>query len=176
MKRLFEQPLVRDSLSLSYVRYPFDLLADLRLDEIGIETYTKNAALNTDDNLLLELAAPRSLYKDNVDNIRASMDSHSRSIFEHLSNFGSATEAYIELASSLFTAKRLEEARDACERALDMGDSFEGWKLLGLIQQSRGDIEAARRAWKMALTLDAAPKDTRFVQAALRSLDTPPSP
>ena len=64
MKGLFEQPSVRDSLSLSYIRYPFDLLADLRLDDRGIETYAKNAPLNTDDNLLLELAAPRSLYKD----------------------------------------------------------------------------------------------------------------
>jgi spermidine synthase len=176
MNQLFDEPSIRESLSLSYVNYPFDLLADLRLDEKGIETYAKGAPLNTDDNLLLELAAPRSLYQDNVEAIRAGMDSHSRSILDHLSNEGSQTEVYLELASSFFTSKRMDEALATCQRALNLDASFEGWKLLGLIHQSRGELDDARTAWETALAMEALPKDKRFVQAALRSLDSPPSP
>jgi len=176
MNRLFEEPRIQGSLSRSYINYPFDLLADLRLDERGVETYANGAPLNTDDNLLLELAAPRSLYRDNIDATRAGMDSHSRSVLEHLSNYGSPTEVYLELASSFFTTKRMDEALATCRLSLGAEATFEGWKLLGLIQQSRGETVEARKAWETALTLEADPKDLRFVQAALRSLDSPPSP
>ncbi|HEX2334675.1 MAG TPA: fused MFS/spermidine synthase, partial [Burkholderiales bacterium] len=59
MTALFARPAVRDSLEQVPARYPFDLLVELLLDERGAAAFAGAARVNTDDNMLLELAAPR---------------------------------------------------------------------------------------------------------------------
>ncbi len=176
MEALFDHPRVKESLSSSMARYPFDLLADLRLDEEGLAAYTSDARLNTDDNLLLELAAPRSLYKDHIDSIRAGMARHSATVLDHVTGYSSPADVYIELASSFFTSERKAEALETCRTALEIEPSFEGLKLLGIILENLGRGNEAREALEEALALGGDPQGRRFVEALIRSIDSPVSP
>ena len=134
---------------------------------------TRRARLiNTDDNLLLELAAPRSLYRDRTDAIREEMRRHPPAVMGVLTEYDSAEDVELELAASYFTGGRKEDALDACLRALEIRDSFEGLKLLGQTLQSLGRIEEAREALERALRHGSGDaQGHRFVQALLHSLD-----
>ena len=114
-------------------------------------SYSQGAPINTDDNLLLELAAPRSLYRDRTDAIREEMRRHPPAVMGVLTEYDSAEDVELELAASYFTGGRKEDALDACLRALEIRDSFEGLKLLGQTLQSLGRIEEAREALERAL-------------------------
>ena len=72
----FADPRVRASLRFAFVEYPADLVVKLGLDEVGVDAYTAGAPLNTDDNMLIELAAPRTLYTDEKEAIYASLRAH----------------------------------------------------------------------------------------------------
>jgi spermidine synthase len=176
MEAMFNSPRIKESLSGSMARYPFDILADLRLDENGLSAYTKDVRLNTDDNLLLELAAPRSLYKDHIESIRAGMARHSAIVLDHVTGYASRAEAYLELASSYYTSGRKDEAFATCKESLAMETSFEGLKLLGIILENLGRGNEAREALEKALALGGDPQGRRFVEALIRSLDSPVSP
>ena len=173
MKRVFEIPQIKKSLSRTYIRYPFDLFVQLRLDEKGAEDFSKGARLNTDNNLILELAAPRSLYHDRINAIRTEMAKYSHTIVGHLTGYQSLDEVYIELAASYFTAAHKEEAIQMCRQALKLKDSFNGQKLLGQILQDMGQKKEAREAFQRALDLGGDPQDRKIVEALLRSLDSP---
>ena len=169
---LFEDPAIKDSLASAHIRYPADILAELRLDDVGMASYSQGAPINTDDNLLLELAAPRSLYRDRTDAIREEMRRHPPAVMGVLTEYDSAEDVELELAASYFTGGRKEDALDACLRALEIRDSFEGLKLLGQTLQSLGRIEEAREALERALRHGSGDaQGHRFVQALLRSLE-----
>ncbi|MBW2161502.1 MAG: hypothetical protein JRH14_16300, partial [Deltaproteobacteria bacterium] len=176
MEALFSRPRIKESLSGTMVHYPFDLLADLRLDERGLAAYSRDARLNTDDNLLLELAAPKSLYRDQIESIRAGMARHSSDVIDHVTGYRSPADAYIELASSYFTSERKDEALETCRTALEIETTFEGLKLLGIILENLGRGDEARVALVEALALGGDPKGRRFVEALIRSIDSPVSP
>ena len=167
MTRRFADPAVRASLAEAYVRYPADLLVKLRLDERGAERFAAGAALNTDDNMRLELAAPRSLYQDRFAAIRVELDRYPPATFDLLTEDGSPAAAEVELAASYFTAGRDDEALRHCERALALEPSFEGLKLLGQIAERRGDRRRARHAWRLALATGGDPGQRALVQALL---------
>ena len=173
MTRRFADPGVRASLGEAYVRYPADLLVRLRLDERGTAVFAAGAPLNTDDNMRLELAAPRSLYQDRLTAIRAELDRHAPVPLDLLTGYGSSAEAEIELAASYFTAGRDDEALRHCERALAFEPSFEGLKLLGQIAERRGDPRRARHAWRLALAAGGNPGQRALVQALLHGAVEP---
>ena len=170
MAQLFNKPRIKESLSLASEDYPSDLLAELQLDEKGSESFSRGAPLNTDDNMLLELAAPRSLYRDSVDAILANLSQHSRSVVDQVTDYDSPSDIYVELAATYFTDGRTEEALTTCRRALDLQASFEAHKLFGQILQSMGRAEEAEQSLKKALTLGGSPQNRRIVEALLRSL------
>jgi hypothetical protein len=41
----------------------------MRLDSRGVDAFTKEAPMNTDDNMRLGAPGPRTLYRDDVDSI-----------------------------------------------------------------------------------------------------------
>ena len=170
MTRRFADPDVRASLAEAYVRYPADLLVKLRLDEGGTAAFAAGAALNTDDNMRLELAAPRTLYQDRLVGIGAALDRHLPTPMDLLTDYGSRAEAEIELAASFFTAGRDEQALRHCERAVAFEPSFEGLKLLGQIAERGGDRGRARHAWRLALATGGDPGQRALVQALLRGV------
>ena len=171
MTRRFADPGVRASLAEAYVRYPADLLVKLRLDEPGTAAFAAGAALNTDDNMRLELAAPRTLYQDRLTAIRAELDRHPPAPFDLLTGYGSPAEAEIEVAASHFTTGRDDEALRHCERALALEPSFEGLKLSGQIAERRGDWRRARHAWRLALAAGGDPSQRALVQALLLGVE-----
>ena len=171
MTRRFAAPGVRASLAEAFVRYPADLLVKLRLDERGTAAFAAGAALNTDDNMRLELAAPRTLYQDRLATIRAELDRHPPAPFDLLTGYGSPAEAEFELAASYFTAGRDDEALRHCERALALETSFEGLKLLGQIAERGGDRRRARHAWRLALAAGGDPPQRALVQALLLGVE-----
>ena len=171
MTRRFADPGVRASLAEVFVRYPADLLVKLRLDERGTAAFAAGAALNTDDNMRLELAAPRTLYQDRLTAIRAELDRHPPVPFDLLTGYGSPAEAEFELAASYFTAGRDDEALRHCERALALEPSFEGLKLLGQIAERGGDRRRARHAWRLALATGGDPPQRAVVQALLLGVE-----
>ncbi len=167
MAERFAEPRVRASLAEAYVRYPADLLVKLRLDDAGTAAFAARAQLNTDDNMRLELAAPRSLYADRLGPIRAEMDEYPPAPLTLLRNPGSAWQAALELAASYFTAGRHDEALDFCEQSLAKAPSFEGLKLLGQIADGQGDHDRARQAWRLALASAGDPGQRALVEALL---------
>jgi len=172
MIRLFDDPRIKESISLAAVNYPSDLLAELQLDEKGSESFSLGAPLNSDDNMLLELAAPRSLYRDSLDAILAELSRHSHSVVAQTTDYDSPADIYVELAATYFTEGRKEEALSTCRRALEHRASFEAHKLLGQILQSMGRAEEARQSLEKALALGGDPQERRIVEALLRSLDS----
>ena len=173
MTQRFADPGVRASLGEAYVRYPADLLVKLRLDDRGTAEFAAGAPLNTDDNMRLELAAPRTLYQDRLTAIRAELDRHPPVPLELLTGYGSPAEANIELAASFFTAGRDDEALRYCERALAFEPSFAGLKLLGQIADRRGDRRRARHAWRLALAAGGDPGQRALVEALLHGAVKP---
>ena len=171
MTRRFAKPGVRASLAEAFVRYPADLLVKLRLDEYGAAAFAAGAALNTDDNMRLELAAPRTLYQDRLTAIRAELDRHPPAPFDLLTDYGSPADVEVELAASYFTAGRNDEALRHCERALALEPSFEGLKLLGQIAERGGDRRRARHAWRLALATGGDPGQRALVRALLLGVE-----
>lgn len=167
MTERFARPGVRDSLAEAYVRYPADLLVKLRLDEAGAAAFAGDAAFNTDDNMRLELAAPRTLYDDRLADIQAEIDRHPPQPLALLTEPGPPGQAELELAASYFTAGLDEEALAYCEQALALAPSFDGLKLLGQIADRRGDPARARRAWRLALASGGDPGQRALVEALL---------
>ena len=169
----FQDPSVKQSLEQAFVRYPTDLLVTLRLDEAGVETFSRGAPLNTDDNMRLELAAPRTLYQDRVEATRAEMARYPPDVLEYLVDYESEPEMEFELAASFFTAGMDEQALRHCRRALELETSFDGLKLLGQVLHRQGELRAARTAWERALAWGGDPASRAFVETLLRSLTRP---
>ncbi len=172
MQQAFAVPRIRQNLELTHIRYPFDLLVQLRLDEQGAAAFSKGGILNTDDNMLLELTAPLSLYHDRAAVLRDKMARYSCEVIDHLGGYASKAEIYLELAASLFTAGRRDEAQQTCRRSLAIENSFNGRKLLGLILHTQGRSEEARRILREALSLGGDEQGRSFVQALLKSIDS----
>ena len=83
---LYRDPEVQASLVLAEMQYPSDVLASMTLDADGTAAFSDGTRLNTDDNMYLELQAPRSLYRDNVEAILATMRKHPPDVLAHLPN------------------------------------------------------------------------------------------
>jgi spermidine synthase len=117
MNQRLGDPAVRASLGEVFVRYPADLLVKLRLDERGTEAFAGAAPFNADDNMRLELAAPRTLYDDQLPAILEALDRHPPVLADMVTDYGSRATLDFELAASLFTAGRDVEALRAWPRS-----------------------------------------------------------
>ena len=158
------------------MQYPSDVLASMTLDADGTAAFSDGTRLNTDDNMYLELQAPRSLYRDNIDAIVATMRRHPPDVLAHLTDVESEAEVRLELAASYFTAERLEEALVQTEEAVAIESSFEGQKLRGQVLQQLGRDDEAKAALQNALDAGGDDAGRRFVEAMLRALDSPVGP
>jgi spermidine synthase len=173
LNQLYQSKEIGESLARAGLKYPSDVLVSMRLDSLGVEAYAKEAALNTDDNMRLELRAPKTLYRDDVDAILAAMGKHRPDIVSQLSDMSSEAWVRSELAASFFTSGDLAAALENAERSVALRASFEGQKLLGQILQQLGRKTEARAALEGALDAGGDPEGRRFVEAMLRSLSSP---
>jgi spermidine synthase len=174
--RIYEDNAIGTSLVQAGLKYPADVLVGMSLDERGAEAFSREAPLNTDDNMRLELSAPRSLYRDDVEAILAAMREHPPDVIAHVEDFRSEAEVRLELAASQFTSGHLEAALDQARRSVALVPSFESQKLLGQVLQRLGRDEEARAALERALAAGGDATGRRFVEAMLRSLREPAGP
>jgi len=177
VRDLLQDPRRAGSLSSVGIHHPFDLLARLALDPATSARFADTAPINTDDNMHLELAAPRSLYLDRLTEIKAAFERQEPDLSRHLVGFGSTTEVQLEQAASLFTAGEHQRARVLCERANARSPSFEGYKLLGQVLDGLGRTAESRQALLTALSLEGGDAEARaFVRAMLRSIESTADP
>ncbi len=170
---LYRDPEVQESLTLAEMQYPSDVLASMTLDADGTAAFSKNTRLNTDDNMYLELQAPRSIYRDNIEAILTTMRKHPPNVLAHLTDVESEARLRLELAASYFTLKRLDEALTQTEEAVAIESTFEGQKLRGQVLQKLGRRDEAKAALQHALDAGGDDAGRRFVEAMLRALDSP---
>jgi spermidine synthase len=173
LKALYQSTEIGESLARAGLRYPSDVLASMRLDSRGVEAFARGAPLNTDDNMRLELRAPKTLYRDDAAAIVEAMRKTRPDVVSQLSDVGSEAWVRNELAASYFTSGDLEAALENAEKSVALSASFEGQKLLGQILQQLGRKEEARAALERALDAGGDPDSRRFVEALLRSLSNP---
>jgi len=173
LNQLYQSKEIGESLARAGLQYPSDVLVSMRLDSRGVEAFAKDAPLNTDDNMRLELRAPKTLYRDDVDAILAAMGKHRPDIVAQLSEMRSEAWVRSELAASFFTSGDLDAALENAERSVALLVSFEGQKLLGQILQQLGRKNEARAALEGALDAGGDAEGRRFVEAMLRSLSSP---
>jgi len=176
LNRFYRTPAIQESLTRAEMPYPSDVLASMTLDDDGAKAFSGDAILNTDDNMLLELHAPRSLYRDEVASIVDTMRSYPPDVMAHLVDVDSEVDTRLELAASYFTSEKLNEALLQTELAVSTEPSFEGQKLRGQILQRLGRNDEAKQALQEALAAGGDPTSRRFVEAMLRSLDSPAGP
>ena len=172
LDELYQTPSIADSLILTQMRYPSDVLTNMTLDSEGVKLFSETGTLNTDDNMLLELQAPRSLYRDSVELIQRSMHRFPPDVMTHLKDVKSKPALYYQLAASYFTQNRYDLALSNAERAVAIKPSFEAQKLLGQILERLNRYEEARKALRVALTLGGSSKEHRFIEAMMRSLNS----
>lgn len=172
---LYRNQEVGESLARAGMKYPSDVLVSMTLDAEGAELFSAGAPINTDDDMRLELRAPRSLYTDHVDEILEAMYEHPPDVVTALAlgTVSSESSVRVELAASYFTAGHLDAALRNAQRAVQIDDSFEGQKLLGQILQRLGRNEEARVALERALDVGGDAEGRHFVEAMLRSLSGP---
>jgi len=173
---LYRNPVIRESLTRAEMQYPSDVLASMTLDANGTAAFSDGTRLNTDDNMYLELQAPRALYRDNIEAILTSMRKYPPDVLAHLTDVESEAKVRLELAASYFTAERLEEALVQTEAAVAIESSFEGQKLRGQVLQQLGRHDEAKAALQQALEAGGDDAGCRFVEAMLRALDSPTGP
>ncbi len=177
MRDLLRDPRRSGTLASVGIRHPFDLLSRLALDPATSGAFTGSAPINTDDNMHLELQAPRCLYLDRLGEITAAFERHPPDLSRHLSGFGSTVEVDLEQAASLFTVGEHREALALCARANAAEPTFEGYKLLGQVLDGLGRTAEARQALITALSLAGGDDGSRaFVRAMLRSIESTGDP
>jgi Flp pilus assembly protein TadD len=173
LQELYQSKEIGESLVRAGLKYPSDVLVSMRLDSRGVDAFAKGAPMNTDDNMRLELRAPKTLYRDDIDAILAAMREHRPDVVSQLSEMPSEASVRSELAASYFTSGNLEAALENAKRSVALSPSFEGQKLLGQILQRLGRTNEARAALEGALVAGGDAEGRRFVEAMLRSLDPP---
>ena len=176
LERLFEfyeTEAIAESFQRADMKYPSDVLVSMTLDAKVAAAFAGDAPANTDDNMRLELSAPRSLYRDEIDEILDAMRSYPPNLLDHLEGVDSEAALRLELAASFFTGGKLDQALEQARQAVDLEATFEGQKLLGQVLQRLGREEEARVALEAALTAGGGdPVGRRFVEAMIRSLGT----
>ncbi|MCG6924029.1 MAG: hypothetical protein LJF30_01705 [Acidobacteria bacterium] len=170
MRRVFEDPARSEVLGSIGLHYPFDLLVGMSLDTRGCAEFSRGATLNTDDNMHLELSAPRTLYVDRAEEIGRAIGEHQVALVDHVDDDRPRGEVLLDQAASLFTSDRLEEALALCQEAIGLEPSFAAYRLRGQVLQGLGRTDEARRAFQFVLSLGGSPEERAVVEALLRSV------
>jgi len=170
LREFYDDSSIGENLERAKMAYPSDVLASMTMDDEGTRAFAEGGESNTDDNMLLELQAPRSLYRDDAVAILRTMHGFPIDVLRHLDGLDSEPDLRTELAASYFTKNRFDEALRQVEQAVALESSFEGQKLRGQILERLGRSDEAKEALEHALEAGGDPAGRRFVEAMLRSL------
>jgi spermidine synthase len=101
LRKLMKLPQLADDLSRVDVANVYDLLARFRFGTNEVARFTGPGPLNTDDNALIEYAAPRSLYANTRNANAEQLIQHQVSPVEYLRNWGHTTDQQQEFLLAL---------------------------------------------------------------------------
>lgn len=159
VKRLAQRiqaPKIAKDLTRVNVKDPLDLLVKFRLGSEEIETYVGSGPLNTDDNGLIEFAAPKSLYLETASVNVKELRQASRGVSGYVNQMGGPKDRvafFLGLAKRYLLANELEEAERLAREAMAV-DEAAGFWILGEVHLKLGEEERAYEAWRKALKIN----------------------
>lgn len=160
-------PRRREDLKRVNVMDPLDLLARWRLGHREIMKYAGEGPLNTDDNALIEFAAPKSMYAEttlqNLEQIKAAgepiipyLAGPDLSNLEHRAGF------YRDLALRFLLSAEPTQARWLIQEALKIYPSADAYWLAGQLEMEAGNPDEIPAQWPRALAMEAGHHLTRL--------------
>jgi len=150
------RPAVAEDLRRVGVSGPLDLLVRFRLGGREASTYAGPGPHNTDDNALIEFAAPRSLYAETISANLAEIQEASSGVWGYLTGLGQTPAGRAPLLWGLalryLTTGEVGQAEALAQEGLAHTPSAEWQWLAGEVALQRGRGEEAARAWQESLT------------------------
>jgi hypothetical protein len=162
-------PAVAGDLRRVGISGPYDLLAAFTLGPREVQAYAAGAAINTDDNALIEFAAPRTLYADTVGANIQQLISRFRGVDGFVRPSLSTTET-VRLAERYLAHRRSGYALALARQALSREESAEAHRfiaqvLLGDHQEAEG-MRHLRRALALERSGHPGPAQTSTLSGA----------
>lgn len=170
MARRMAEPAIAEDLRRIGIHTPYDLLLTFRLGTQEIKGYTGKGPYNTDENGLIEFAAPRSLYADTLATNQDEIQRVTHGIGKYIQDIdepAAQQDFFLGLAFHYLTRSeaqgspfviqdRLREAVTSVQQALTRGPSATGHWILGEIALRQGAEREVLSAWQHALKLEPA--------------------
>jgi spermidine synthase len=141
---------VASELELIEVRDAYDLLTYFQMERDTIEEFTLGASLNTDDNMLIEFAAPRRLYEEtSAHNYRVLLNEARPALMalRDLNDFQRFAEAYArrgEYVRALIVLKEADARFPGSDTVLEQYNRYQVEFLKEQAEQQREEAEEAR--------------------------------
>jgi spermidine synthase len=157
MARRMAEPGIANDLRRVGIHTIYDLLVTFRLGTKEIEAYTGEGPYNTDENGLIEFAAPQSLYADTLAANQDEIQQATRGVVEYIQHIGELTDQqdfFLRLAFHYLSQDRLREAETSVRKAMTLGPSATGYWILGEIALREGREVEALSAWRRGLELE----------------------
>ncbi|WP_447973838.1 fused MFS/spermidine synthase [Nitrospira sp. Kam-Ns4a] len=136
------------------------LLATFLLGDREVDRYVGAGVRNTDDNGLIEFAAPRSLYLDTIPENRRALKRARGWVWNYLTNVGDTDKNWaavlVGVARRALEYKDWDQAEAQAARALQLSPSPVAAWILGESYAQRESLVSAANAWRHALELDPA--------------------
>ncbi|MBI2402699.1 MAG: fused MFS/spermidine synthase [Gemmatimonadetes bacterium] len=168
LRRWFQDPAIARDLRRVGVATRGDLLARFRLGPRETAAVSGHGPLNTDDNGLIEFAAPKALYQQTIEANLRIIDSAGGGKGPDLAGWSGPreeAEVLLDLGVSLMGQGRANAAVQALTRSVALVASANGSWLLGDAHSRAGDDREALRAWQNALRLDQHHLPSRLSRA-----------
>jgi len=149
LRRWLGEPAIARDLDRVGVQDAAGLAGRFRLGPREMVSLGGEGPLNTDDNGLIEFAAPRALYQETIEeNLRLIAAAADGGVVRYLTGFADPLEEaefLLGLATSLIATRHYEEASSAIDRALEFAPSPRG---TGCGESSFRGRERARARWR----------------------------
>ncbi len=178
LERRLSEEAVREDLARVAVTSPADLMATFLLGPEEIKEFVAEGPINTDDNLYLELQAPKDywLYDVSQQNLQALLGI-SPAEYPHLLYAGGNEQRQkwlLDLAKWRLARRHYPVVVKAARRALSLGPSLRARSLLAEALLGMRDTEGARNEWNLILREDPehVPTLLRYARDALGANDT----
>jgi len=144
------RPLVAAELDLIDVQDAYDLLTYFQMERDTMEQFTMGAALNTDDNMLIEFAAPRRLYEETSSRNYRVLLNESKPALQALRDlpdylaFAAAYARRDEYVRALIVLKEADARFPGSDEVLETYNSYQAEFMADQAKEEQRKLEAER--------------------------------